>query len=100
MRSDTDVVPTEWPEEYSFVEEYSVSTWVRYVLEAPVPWQLVFRLTSNEPEVLNDITHHGDRVLTCFYNIDHLLHFSTYTAGVSDTISHIAENYKLPEDTI
>lgn len=52
LRSETEVVPTEWPEEYSYVDQYSVYTWVRYVRETVVPWQTVFRLTSNEPEVL------------------------------------------------
>jgi hypothetical protein len=37
LREETEVNLTEWPEEYSFVDDYSVSTWVRTVREAPVP---------------------------------------------------------------
>jgi hypothetical protein len=57
---------------------------------------MVFKLTSNEPETLTDITNHGDRVLSCFWHIENKLHFSTYTGDLNDIVTYKSEDYVIP----
>ena len=61
---------------------------------------MIFRLTSNEPEVVADVTNHGDRVLGCFWNIENKLHFSTYTGDVNDIVTYVSDDYVLPQDAV
>jgi hypothetical protein len=46
------------------------------------PCHLLFRLTNNEKDYLDDAAKVGDRTLAAFYCTD--LHFSTYTIGTID----------------
>lgn len=57
---------------------------------------MVFKLTSNEPETITDITNHGDRVLSCFWHIENKLHFSTYTGDLNDIVTYKSEDYVIP----
>lgn len=54
----------EW--DYDGYREYSVSLWFRYLRHTEKKKMVIFRLTSNEKQYLEDKTHHGDRVLSLF----------------------------------
>lgn len=65
-RAETDVAPEEYPEEYSGVNEYSVGLWFRWLEIGRVPWEVIYSLTSNEPDVRTNIEKAGDRLLSLY----------------------------------
>jgi protein transport protein SEC24 len=53
LREETETAPHEI-EDHQYAGSYAVTLWYRYLRTAPVPWQTVFRFTTNEPEYLGD----------------------------------------------
>ena len=78
-RSDTTVEPTEWPTEYAGVSEYSVGLWLRWQELSRVEWEVIYLLTSQEPDVRGNLVRAADRLLSAYQHRDRSHLFSTYT---------------------
>jgi hypothetical protein len=46
LRTDKEVEPKEWPEEYAGADEYSIGLWFRWRDISVVPWEVLYTLTS------------------------------------------------------
>ena len=60
-------------------EEYSVSGWAKYVDPAPGPWNLVIRVSTNAPALLDNLAAPGDRTFGIWKG-EGYYHFCTYTS--------------------
>lgn len=60
-RKDAEVDPTEWTEEYAGVDEYAIGTWFRWIEMTRQPWEAIYTLTSNEPDIRENAKKAGDR---------------------------------------
>ena len=58
-----------------------MSLWFRWTPIARVPWEVVYSLTYNEPEVRGNHVAPGDRVLSLYQYADNSMYFSSYSTG-------------------
>jgi hypothetical protein len=75
-----------------------VSLWTRWVDEKRVPWEVLYTLTSNEPDVIQNGKRAGDRLLSLFQQADGRHFFSTYTITPEDGFKYIYHECPIPED--
>jgi hypothetical protein len=58
--------PIVFDEEFVGATEYAVSLWFRWTPITRVPWEVIYSLTYNEPEVRANHVKPGDRVLSLY----------------------------------